>query len=170
MNLAGLHERHEGGGISGRPGVRLHVCKSASEKLCNPLDGKVFGNVDELAAAVVAPPGQAFRIFVGEHRALRLQHDVFRRGELDLVALAAKLEADRLGDSARVAVNMFREDKEDGATGFCIGRSTCCSRDGNDQFGIQLDHDGVAKPKTTSASRRQLTSERFDPSVQRGSR
>jgi hypothetical protein len=100
--IARLHQRHEGRRVGRRPGMRLDVRESASEELRHALDGEVFGNVDELAAAVVAPPGQAFRIFVGEHRALRLQHrpadDVFRRDELDLVALAAKLEADRLGD------------------------------------------------------------------------
>ncbi len=100
--IAGLHQRHEGGGIGRGPGMRLDVCESTSEKLGNPLDRKVFRDVDKLAAAVVAPPRQALRIFVGEHRALGLQHgaadDVLRGDQLDLVALAAEFKADRLGD------------------------------------------------------------------------
>ena len=55
-----------------------------------------------LAAAVIAPARIAFGIFVGQHRALRLQHgardDVLRGDQLDLVALAAELELDRPRD------------------------------------------------------------------------
>ena len=62
----------------------------------------VLGDVDELAAAVIALARQALGVLVGEHRALRFQHrardDVLRRDQLDLVALAAELLADRLGD------------------------------------------------------------------------
>ena len=61
-----------------------------------------FSDVDELAAAVVALARIAFRVFVGQHRPLRLEHgardDVFRGDELDLVALAAEFELDRAGD------------------------------------------------------------------------
>ena len=68
----------------------------------DPLDRQPLGDVDELAAAVIAFARQAFGIFVGQHRALRFQHrardDVLRRDQLDLVALAAELEPDRLGD------------------------------------------------------------------------
>ena len=48
-----------------------------------------------LAAAVIAPARIALGIFVGEHRALRLEHgardDVLRRDQLDLVLLALQL-------------------------------------------------------------------------------
>jgi hypothetical protein len=92
--VAGDHQRHEGGGIGGRAGVRLHVCEFASEKLGNPFDCKGFRDVDILAAAVIAPARQAFGVFVCQNRALRLQHrladDVLRRDQLDLVALAAE--------------------------------------------------------------------------------
>ena len=71
-------------------------------KFCHALDRQPFGDVDELAAAVIALARQAFGIFVGEHRALRFQHrardDVLRSDQLDLVALAAEFEFDRIGD------------------------------------------------------------------------
>ena len=54
-----------------------------------------LGLVDLLAAAVVAPAGIAFGIFVGQHRARRLEHgarhDVLRSDQLDLLALAMQL-------------------------------------------------------------------------------
>ena len=78
------------------------LAKLAAEQLGHALDGQRLGDVDELAAAVIAPARQAFGIFVGEHRALRFQHrardDVLRGDQFDLVALAAEFEADRLGD------------------------------------------------------------------------
>ena len=96
--VARRHQRHEGGGVGGRAGMRLHVCELASEKLGNPFDRQGFGDVDILAAAVVAAPRQPFRVFVGEHRALRLEHrladDVLGRDQLDLVTLATELLAD----------------------------------------------------------------------------
>ena len=82
--------------------MRLHIGEGAAEQPGDALDGEPLGDVDELAAAVIAFARQPFGVFVGEHRALRLEHgaadDVFRRDQLDLVALAAELELDRLGD------------------------------------------------------------------------
>jgi len=73
--------------------MRLHVCETASEQLGNPFNGQGFGDIDVLAAAIVAPARQALGVLVGEHGALGLEHgaadDVFRRDQLDLVALAA---------------------------------------------------------------------------------
>ena len=67
---------------------------------------RLFGHVHILAAAVVALARIALGVFVGHHRALRLhhrrRHDVFRRDQLDLVALAAKFVADR-GEKLGVA-------------------------------------------------------------------
>ncbi len=83
-------------------GIRLHVGEAAVEQLAGALDRQAFGDVDELAAAVIAPAGIAFRVFVGHHRALRLEHgarhDVFRGDEFDPVALTAEFEFDRAGD------------------------------------------------------------------------
>ncbi len=100
--VARLHQREEHRGIGGGAGMRLHIGELAAEQLGHPLDRQPLGDVDELAAAVIALARQAFGIFVGENRALRLQHrardDVLRGDQLDLVALAAEFELDRLGD------------------------------------------------------------------------
>ena len=105
--VAGLHQRHEHFGIGGGAGMRLHVGEGAAEQLGHPLDRQPLGDVDELAAAVIALARQAFGILVGQHRALRFEHgaadDVLRRDQLDLVALAAELERDGIGD-LRIAV------------------------------------------------------------------
>ena len=66
------------------------------------VDRELLGDIDELAAAVIAPARIAFGIFVGQHRALRLEHgaadDILRCDQLDLVALAAEFARDRGGD------------------------------------------------------------------------
>ena len=95
--VARLHQRHEHFGIGRGAGMRLHIGKRAAEQFGHALDRQPLGDIDELAAAVIALARQAFGIFVGQHRALRLEHgaadDVLRRDQLDLVALAAKLAA-----------------------------------------------------------------------------
>ena len=57
---------------------------------------------DGRAALIIAPARIALGIFVGEHRALRLEHrardDVLGRDQLDLVLLAVELGGDRVGD------------------------------------------------------------------------
>ena len=79
------------------------LAKSAAEQRLGPLDGQGLDLVDEFAAAVVAPAGIALGVFVGQHRALGLQHrprdDVLRGDQLDLVLLAAELAADGFEDS-----------------------------------------------------------------------
>ena len=100
--VAGRHQGHERGDVGGGAGMRLHVCKFTSEKLGNTFNRKVFCHIDILAAAVIAPPGQAFGIFVGENGALRLQDcladDVFRGDQLDFIALAGELALDDIGN------------------------------------------------------------------------
>ena len=100
--VAGLHQREEDFRVGGGAGMRLHIGEPAAEQLGHPLDRQTLGDVDELAAAVVALARQAFGIFVGEHRALRFQNgardDVLRGDQLDLVALPAEFEPDRFGD------------------------------------------------------------------------
>jgi hypothetical protein len=82
-------------------GMGLDIGILAPEQLLGAVDRQGLGDVDELAAAVIAPAGIALGIFVGQHRALRLDHgardDVLRRDELDLVLLAAEFLGDRLG-------------------------------------------------------------------------
>ena len=100
--VAGLQQRQEHGLVGLRAGMRLDVGEGAAEQLLGALDRQLLGDVDEFAAAVIAPAGIALGVFVGEHRALRLEHrardDVLRGDQLDLVLLAAQLVADRRRD------------------------------------------------------------------------
>ena len=97
--VAGLQQREEHRLVGGRPGMRLHVGEGAVEQLLGAVDRDRFRDVDELAAAVVAPTRIAFGILVREAGALRFQHgarhDVLGRDQLDLVLLAIELLADR---------------------------------------------------------------------------
>ena len=72
-------------GLRARMG--LHVGEAAAEQRNRALDREPLGDIDILAAAVVAPAGVALGVFVGEHRALGLQHsaahDVLGRDQLD---------------------------------------------------------------------------------------
>jgi hypothetical protein len=100
--VAGLQERQEHGLVHLAAGTRLDVGEAAGKQLFRALDRQGLGDVDELTAAVVAPARIALGIFVGHDRALRLEDgagdDVFRRDELDFVALATELVGDRAGD------------------------------------------------------------------------
>ena len=76
---------------------------------------RVLGDVDELAAAVVSLARIAFRVFVGQHRTLRLEHrardDVLRGDQFDPIALAAEFELDRASD-LRIGVGEGAEKNE----------------------------------------------------------
>ena len=97
--VARRHQRHERRDIGGGTRMRLDVCEFTSEKLRNPFNCQIFRDVDVLAAAVIAPPRQTLGILVGEDRTLRFQDrfadDVFRRDQLDLVALAGEFAPHR---------------------------------------------------------------------------
>ena len=62
---------------------------------------ETLGDVDELAAAVIALARIAFGVFVGEHRPLRLEHArarvILRGDELDVILLALALAGNGLG-------------------------------------------------------------------------
>src|SRR5215831_7212673 len=100
--VAGLHQRHKNFGVGGSAGMRLHIGEAAPEQPCCALDRQPLGNVDELAAAVIAFSRQALGVFIGEHGALRLKHgaadDILRCDQFDIVALAAEFELYRLGN------------------------------------------------------------------------
>ena len=49
--------------------MRLHVGVLGAEKLLGAIAGQSFHHIDIFAAAVVAPAGVAFGIFIGEHAA-----------------------------------------------------------------------------------------------------
>ena len=82
--------------------MRLYVGEGAAEQLGHAFDCQALHHVDELAAAIVALARQPFGILVGQHRALRLENraadDVLRGNQLDLVALAAQLAPDGIGN------------------------------------------------------------------------
>ena len=100
--VAGLQQRQEHRLVHLAAGVRLDVGEAGAEQLLGALDRERLGDVDPLAAAIVARARIAFGVFVGHHRALRFQHgaadDVFRGDQLDLMALPAEFALDRGGD------------------------------------------------------------------------
>ena len=74
-----------------------------AEQLLDAIDRQLLGDVDELAAAVVALAGIALGVLVGELRALR-GHDrrarvVLRGDQLDVLFLAPVLRFDRAQSS-----------------------------------------------------------------------
>ena len=95
-------DRGEDRRVRARTGVRLHVGVLGAEQALGPVDRQLLGDVDVLAAAVVAAPGVALGVLVGEHAADRLQdgagNEVLGRDHLEVVALAAQLELQHLGD------------------------------------------------------------------------
>ena len=100
--VAGLHQREEHGLVGLRARMGLDVGEAAVEQALGAVDGQCLGDIDEFAAAVIAPAGIAFGVFVGEHRALRLEHgaanDVLGGNQLDLGLLAVELGLDRAVD------------------------------------------------------------------------
>jgi hypothetical protein len=97
--VAGAHGGHEHGLVRLRARIRLHIGEGAIEEPAGPLDREPFGDIDEVAAAVIAPARIALRILVRHHRALGFEHgagdDVFGRDQLDLVPLPPELALDR---------------------------------------------------------------------------
>ncbi len=81
--------------------MRLHVGVVGTEQRLGALDGERLRLVDELAAAVVALAGVAFRVLVGQHRTLRphdsLRSVVLRSDQFDMLFLATLLQFDRFG-------------------------------------------------------------------------
>ena len=100
--VARLHQRHERALVGLATGIGLNIGVTAVEKLARARDSELLGDVDELAAAVIALAGISLRVFVGHHRPLRLQDgardNILQGDELNFVALATELEFDRAGD------------------------------------------------------------------------
>ena len=84
----------------------------------------MLGNVDELAAAIIALARIPFRILVRHDRALRLEngarHDVFRSDKLDLGLLPAKLALDCI-QNIRIAVRQPVREKAGEVASPCCG-------------------------------------------------
>ena len=86
---------HEGSGVCLRTSVGLNVDVVAAEDLLRALDRERFGNIDKLAATVVAAAGVALRVLVRQNGALRLKHsarnEILRCNHLEGLALAPQL-------------------------------------------------------------------------------
>ena len=102
MRVARLQQRVVDGGVGLRAGVRLDVGVLGAEQLLRAVDRELLGDVDVLAAAVVALAGIALGVLVGQHAALaledRLRDEVLGGDHLERPLLALELEAQHLGD------------------------------------------------------------------------
>ena len=100
--VAGREERHVGGGVGLRAGVRLDVDVFGAEELFGAVAGQVFDDVGVLAAAVVALSGVALCVFVGENGACgfedRAADEVFGCDHLEAFVLALYFVFNLLGD------------------------------------------------------------------------
>ena len=79
--------------------MRLHIGAVSTKKLFHAVDGELLGNIDKLAATVIALAWVAFGVFVRQLRALRGHHGgagvVFAGDEFDVVFLAFVLSLNR---------------------------------------------------------------------------
>src|SRR2546427_7446629 len=85
-----------------RPGVRLHIRMLGAEQLLRPIDRELLDLIDDLAAAVVALPGQPLGVLVGQRRPHRLEHrdghEILGRDELEAMLLPRDLTTDEFSD------------------------------------------------------------------------
>ena len=99
---ARLEEGLVDGQIGVGPGMGLHVGVVGPEEGGGTVPGQVLDLVDDLVAAVVALPGVALGVLVGEHRTGGGQHggrgEVLRGDELQRGLLATFLLVDEAGD------------------------------------------------------------------------
>ena len=100
--VAGLQQRHHDGAVGLRSRMRLDVGEAAAEQLLGPFNRQRLDRIRRSAALVITSAWVAFGIFVGQHRALRLEHrladNIFRGDQLDLGLLATKLGVDGVLD------------------------------------------------------------------------
>lgn len=100
--VAGRRDGVQDGRVRGRTRVRLHVGVLGTEERLGTVDGELLGDVDVLAAAVVALARVALGVLVGEDGALGLEHgtrhEVLGRDHLEGVALTAELLLQDGGD------------------------------------------------------------------------
>src|SRR5579862_436264 len=109
--IAGLKQREKHRLVGLSAGMRLHIREFARKELLRPRDRKFLRDIDELASPVIAAARITLRIFVREHRPLRVQYsagdDVFGRDKLDIILLPAKLPAYHL-PNLRVGLGKMR--------------------------------------------------------------
>ena len=100
--VAGLDHRHVGGVVGLGAGVGLDVRVLGAEELLGAVDRELLGDVDLLAAAVVALARIALGVLVGEHRSGGLEHglgnEVLGRDHLQRPLLAGELAVEHLRD------------------------------------------------------------------------
>ena len=124
--IAGLQQRQEHRLVHLAARIGLHVGELGAEQFLGAVDRQRFHHIDPFAAAVIAIARIAFGIFVGQHRTLRFQHraadDVFRRDQLDLMALAAEFALDRGGDIRIGLGERGRKERVGRGGGFGAGR------------------------------------------------
>jgi hypothetical protein len=121
--VAGLGEGEHDALVGLRAGMRLDIGVGAGKQPLGALDGDGLGDIDELAAAVIALARIALGIFVGEDAARRFQHrprdDVLGGDQLDLMLLASQLLADgveqfgiALGERLREKLILLRRGRQ----------------------------------------------------------
>jgi hypothetical protein len=90
--VTGVEQRHVGRVVGLGAGVRLDVGVLGAEELLGPVDRELLGDIDPLAAAVVALAGIPLGVLVGEHRPGRvedrLRHEVLGGDHLERPLLA----------------------------------------------------------------------------------
>ncbi len=100
--VAGVQQRVVHGDVRLRARVRLHVRVLGAEQVERALDREALGDVDVLAAAVVALARIALGVLVGEDRSLALEHrhrdEVLGRDHLERALLALELQREHLRD------------------------------------------------------------------------
>ena len=98
----GSSSREVDGHVRLRAGVRLDVRVLGAEERLRAVDRELLDLVDDLAAAVVAPPRIALGVLVRRHAADGLEHrrprEVLGRDQLDLAALALELAPEERRD------------------------------------------------------------------------
>lgn len=93
--VAGLKDREEHRRIGLGAAVRLDIGVVTVEDFFQPVDGQLFGLVDDFTTGVIALTRVAFRIFIGHDVAHGLHHldgsEVFGSDQFQAVALAFQL-------------------------------------------------------------------------------
>ena len=74
IRITRLENRQINRHVGLRAGMRLHVGVFGPEQFTDSLSRQIFDDIDEFTPAVVAATGISFSIFVGQHRAGRLQN------------------------------------------------------------------------------------------------
>ncbi len=100
--VAWLQQGVVNGRVCLRPRMRLDIYVLGPEQCLGAVDRELLGDVDPLAAAVVAAARVALGVLVREHRALALEHraghEVLRGDRLERALLALELAAQHVGD------------------------------------------------------------------------